>query len=104
MSQAIIMIFINITSFVLISLFEEDHSLIETCCLKNVVIFSKQFQVLCCQKSYQILIHHKRCITSGARLIVAALIFSLGKPVDILAITWLGCYSFKDLSSNWEMK
>ena len=39
MSQAIIMIYINITNFVLISYFEKDHSMIETRRLKNVVIF-----------------------------------------------------------------
>ena len=33
------MIYINITSFVLISLLEKDDSMIETRCLKNVVIF-----------------------------------------------------------------
>ena len=40
MSEAIIMIYINITSFVLISKLEKDHhSMIETSLLKNVVIF-----------------------------------------------------------------
>ena len=39
MSQAIIMIYINITNFVLISYLEKDHSMIETSRLKNVVIF-----------------------------------------------------------------
>ena len=39
MPQAIIMIFINIASFVLISYLEKDHSMIETCRLKNFVIF-----------------------------------------------------------------
>ena len=33
------MIYINITNFVLISYLEKDHSMIETLCLKNVVIF-----------------------------------------------------------------
>ena len=39
MSQAIIMIYINITSFPLMSQLEKDHSMIETRRLKNVVIF-----------------------------------------------------------------
>ena len=39
MSWAIIMIYINITDFALISYLEKDHSMIETRCLKNVVIF-----------------------------------------------------------------
>ena len=39
MSYAIIMIYINITNFVLISQLEKDHSMIETRCLKNDVIF-----------------------------------------------------------------
>ena len=38
MSQAIIMIYTNI-NFVLISLLEKDHSMIETLRLKNVVVF-----------------------------------------------------------------
>ena len=38
MSQAIIIIYINITNFVLISYFEKYHSMIETR-LKNVDIF-----------------------------------------------------------------
>ena len=42
MSQANIMIYINIISFVLISLFEEDHSMTETL-LKMLLFFSKQF-------------------------------------------------------------
>ena len=33
------MIYINIIDFVLISSLEKDHSIIETRCLKNVVIF-----------------------------------------------------------------
>ena len=37
------MININITSFVLIIQLEKDHSIIETRCLKNVVIF---FQII----------------------------------------------------------
>ena len=43
MSYVIIMIYINITNFVLISQPEKDHSMIEMHCLKNDVIFSKQF-------------------------------------------------------------
>ena len=39
MSQTIIMIYINITSFDLISYLEKDHSMIETRGLKSVVIF-----------------------------------------------------------------
>ena len=39
MSLAIIMTYINITKFVLINKLEKDHSMIETRCLKNVVIF-----------------------------------------------------------------
>ena len=39
MSQAIIMIYTNIINFVLISLLEKDHSMIETRRLKNVVVF-----------------------------------------------------------------
>ena len=30
---------INVAEFVLISQLEKDHSMTETCCLKNVVIF-----------------------------------------------------------------
>ena len=41
MSLAIIIIYINITNFVLISELEKDHSIIEMHCLKNVVIFYK---------------------------------------------------------------
>ena len=37
MPQAIIMIYINITNFVLISQLEKDHSMIEMRRLKNVV-------------------------------------------------------------------
>ena len=33
------MTYINITKFVLINYLEKDHSMIETCRLKNVVIF-----------------------------------------------------------------
>ena len=32
---------VNITKFVLINSLEKDHSMIETCCLKNVVIFTQ---------------------------------------------------------------
>ena len=39
MFQAIIMIYINITNFVLISSTEKDNSMIEMHCLKNVVTF-----------------------------------------------------------------
>ena len=39
MSEAIIMIYINITSFVLINQPEKDHSMIEMHRLKNAVIF-----------------------------------------------------------------
>ena len=39
MSKAIIMIYINITNFALISYFEKDHSMTETRCLKNVIFF-----------------------------------------------------------------
>ena len=39
MSKAIIMIYINITSFALISKLEKDHSMIETRRLKNIAIF-----------------------------------------------------------------
>ena len=39
MFQAIIVIYINITNFVLISLLEKDHSMVETRLLKNVVFF-----------------------------------------------------------------
>ena len=39
MSQAIIMIYTNTINFVLISLLEKDHSMIETRRLKNVVVF-----------------------------------------------------------------
>ena len=39
MPLTIIMIYINMTNFVLISQLERDHSIIETCHLKNVVIF-----------------------------------------------------------------
>ena len=37
------MIYINITSFVLIIQLEKDHGMIETLCLKNIVIF---FQII----------------------------------------------------------
>ena len=46
MSWPIVMIYINITYFVLISQLEKDHSMIEMCYLKNVFfffVFSKQF-------------------------------------------------------------
>ena len=33
------MIYINITIFALIGYFEKDHSMIETCRLKNVIFF-----------------------------------------------------------------
>ena len=33
------MTYINITNFILINYLEKDHSMIETRCLKNVVIF-----------------------------------------------------------------
>ena len=39
MSYAVIAIYINITSFVLISQLEKDHSMIETCRLKSVIFF-----------------------------------------------------------------
>ena len=39
MSQAVIIIYLNITNFVLISYFEKDHSMIESRRLKNVAIF-----------------------------------------------------------------
>ena len=39
MSSAIIIIYINITSFAIISQLEKDHSMIKTRRLKNVVIF-----------------------------------------------------------------
>ena len=39
MSKAIIMIYIDITEFVLLSSLEKDHNMIETRRLKNVVIF-----------------------------------------------------------------
>ena len=39
MSKAIIMIYIDITEFVLLSTLEKDHNMIETRRLKNVVIF-----------------------------------------------------------------
>ena len=42
MSLAIIMIYINITSFVLTSTLEKDDSMIEMCLLKNVVFFPKE--------------------------------------------------------------
>ena len=37
------MIYKDITHFVLIIQFKKDQSMIETCCLKNVAIFFKQF-------------------------------------------------------------
>ena len=42
MSYEIITVYINTTSFVLISQLEKDHSMTETRRLKNLVIFSKQ--------------------------------------------------------------
>ena len=39
MSQLIIMIYINITNFVLISELGKDHNMIETCRLKNIFTF-----------------------------------------------------------------
>ena len=50
MSYEIITVYINTTSFVLISQLEKDHSMIETRRLKNLVIFSKQSEVLRCQE------------------------------------------------------
>ena len=44
------MIYINITNFVLISELEKDHSMFETHCVKNVAIFFKtplKFQLHC---------------------------------------------------------
>ena len=46
MSQAIIIIFINITNFVLISKLEKDHSMIETRRLKNVCAVKKNYKCL----------------------------------------------------------
>ena len=37
------MIYINITTFVLISQLRKDHRMVETRRLKNAVIFTKQF-------------------------------------------------------------
>ena len=39
MSWAVTTIYINVTSFVLVSSVEEDHNMIETLQLKKVVIF-----------------------------------------------------------------
>ena len=39
MTKALIMIYVNITSFVLISQLEKDHSMIEMYHLKNVIFF-----------------------------------------------------------------
>ena len=39
MPQAIIMIYINITKFLLINYLEKNHSMIETPRLKNVIFF-----------------------------------------------------------------
>ena len=48
MSQVIIITYINITNFVLISELEKDHSMIETHRLKNVVIFLQTIlRILC---------------------------------------------------------
>ena len=44
------MIYINITNFVLISLLEKDHSMVETRGLKNVVIFIRGFIEICTSK------------------------------------------------------
>ena len=46
MSKAIIMSYINITNFVLISQLENDHSMIETCPLKNVAIFIQDNRII----------------------------------------------------------
>ena len=43
MPQAIIMTYMSITKFVLINQLEKDHSMIETCRLKNVLIFIKTY-------------------------------------------------------------
>ena len=45
MSQTIIMTYINIANFVLINWLGKDHSMIETCRLKDVVIFMET--ILC---------------------------------------------------------
>ena len=42
MSQAIIMVYINITNLILINKLEKDHSTIETSRLKSVAIFSQK--------------------------------------------------------------
>ena len=42
MSQAIIMVYINVTNLVLINKLEKDHSTIETSHLKSVAIFSQK--------------------------------------------------------------
>ena len=47
MTQAIIVTYINITNFVLMSQLEKDHSMIETCCLENVVTFFQTLSICC---------------------------------------------------------
>ena len=43
MPLGIIMTYINITKFVLINELEKDHSMTETCRLKNLLIFIQTF-------------------------------------------------------------
>ena len=57
MSNAIITIYINITSFVLISQLEKDHSMIETRSLKNVVFFQTMFK-FCAVKKENIVLQY----------------------------------------------
>ena len=45
MSQAVIMIYINIINFALTSWLEKDHSMIETCHLQNVIFFQTYYIV-----------------------------------------------------------
>ena len=54
MSQAIIMIYTNIINFVLISLLEKDHSMIETRRLKNVVFFQTILSLVLSRKNINI--------------------------------------------------
>ena len=52
MPQAIVMTYINITKFALINELEKDHSMIEMCCLKNVIFIQNNFKFCAVNKNY----------------------------------------------------
>ena len=63
MAQAITMIYVSITNFVLISLLEKDHSIIETRRLKNVI----SFQTIVLLKKIIMRVFHQFCGSKMAR-------------------------------------